>query len=77
MYLIGDIGNTETKIFLINERLKVINHKTIKTSLISFRYLYKNLIFLEQNKKKIKTILFSSVVPITYKILKKFIKKKN
>ena len=76
MYLIGDIGNTETKIFLINERLKVINHKTIKTSLISFSYLYKNLNFLEKNKKKIKTILFSSVVPITYKILKKFIKKK-
>ena len=76
MYLIGDIGNTETKIFLIDDRLKVINHKTIKTSLISFRYLYKNLNFLEKNKKKIKTILFSSVVPITYKILKKFIKKK-
>tara|TARA_Y100000590_G_scaffold21110_1_gene24534 strand:+ start:7716 stop:8462 length:747 start_codon:yes stop_codon:yes gene_type:complete len=76
MYLIGDIGNTETKIFLINERLKVINHKTIKTSLISFSYLYKNLNFLEKYKKKIKTILFSSVVPITYKILKKFIKKK-
>ena len=76
MYLIGDIGNTETKIFLINQRLKIINHKTIKTSLISKSYLSKNLNNLNKHKNKINKILFSSVVPRTYKLLKKFVEKK-
>ena len=76
MYLIGDIGNTETKIFLINQRSKIINHKTIKTSLISTSYLSKNLNNLNKHKNKINKILFSSVVPRTYKLLKKFVEKK-
>ena len=76
MYLIGDIGNTETKIFLINKKLKIIKNRTIRTNLITLNYLSKNLNNLNKHKNKINKILFSSVVPKTYKTLNKFIKKK-
>ena len=77
MYLIGDIGNTETKICLIDRRSKIVIHKILKTNLIKFVYLKKNLKFLSKYDDKIVKILFSSVVPNTFKILKKFIEKNS
>ncbi len=75
MYLIGDIGNTETKICLVDRRSKIVIHKILKTNLIKFVYLKNNLKFLSKYDDKIVKILFSSVVPNTFKILKKFIEK--
>ena len=75
MYLIGDIGNTETKICIINSKSKIIIHKIFKTNLIRAVNLKKNFNFL--SKYKISKILFSSVVPITFKILKIFFEKKT
>ena len=41
MYLIGDIGNTESIIFLFNRNFKIINRTILKTSLINKIYLTK------------------------------------
>ena len=73
-YIIGDIGNTDTKIFLVSHEYKKIKKIFLKTGLISDKYISKNLKFL--NNKKIKFGLFSSVVPIAYKKLKNFLIKK-
>ena len=74
MYLIGDIGNTEIKIFLVNDRYIKTKKILLKTSYISKIYMNKNLKFLKN--KKIKFALFSSVVPYAYKKLKNFFKEK-
>ena len=75
-YIVGDIGNSSTRICLFNKS------KIIK----SFIFETKN-IFLKGNVKKIlnklikknlkKNILFSSVVPLAFKQLKKILKKTN
>jgi len=75
MYLIGDIGNTETKICIINSRSKILIHKILKTNLIKVSNIKKKLNFL--SKYKINKVLFSSVVPNTFKILKIFVEKKT
>ena len=75
--LIGDIGNTLTKLCLVNEKLNVIKEYNIETAkMLKERNLIK--FFKPILKKKIKQkILFSSVVPIVYKIINKLLKKKN
>lgn len=73
IYIIGDIGNTDTKIFLLNHKFNKIGKIFLETSLISNTYMNKNLKIL--NKKKIKFCLLSSVVPSAYKKLKNFLKK--
>ncbi len=75
MNLIGDIGNTEVKICLINTNFKIIKKIVLKTSLISNSYLNKKLSFLNNYKKHINKALFCSVVPSAFKKIKKFIKK--
>ena len=76
MYLIGDIGNTETKICLFNDKKKLLKKKSLNTTYIKANNINKNLNFIKNNSKKIKKILFSSVVPEVYKNVKKSIKKK-
>jgi len=75
MYLIGDVGNSETKVCLINSKSKIIKRKIIKTNLINKSYLLKNLKFIVKRKKNIKNILFSSVSPKAYMLIKNFINK--
>jgi len=75
MYLIGDIGNTDIKICLFNENLKLIKKIRIKTNLLSKNYILKNLKFIKNYRVEIKKILFSSVVPSAFKKIKKFIDK--
>ena len=67
-YIVGDIGNTDTKIFLLNDEFVKIKKIFLKTRLITNMYIYKNLKIL--NNKKIKNCLFSSVVPSAYKQIK-------
>ncbi len=76
MYLIGDIGNTETKICLFNNKKKLLKKKSLNTTYIKANNINKNLNFIKNNSKKIKKILFSSVVPEVYENVKKSIKKK-
>ncbi len=76
MFLIGDIGNTEVKIFLFNSKKKILKKFVFKTNLINKKYLSKKLILKKNYLNKIQKILFSSVVPPVYSIIKLYIKKK-
>tara|TARA_Y100000768_G_scaffold350941_1_gene301476 strand:+ start:529 stop:1281 length:753 start_codon:yes stop_codon:yes gene_type:complete len=77
MYLIGDIGNTETKIFLFNEKLKLKKKWTISSISLKKTYLDSKIKLTLIEISKIKKILFSSVVPNTFQLIKKFLIKKN
>jgi type III pantothenate kinase len=76
-YLVGDIGNTLTKICTINKNFKISKEYCIETKkLLLKNNIYK--FFFPILKKKIKKkILFSSVVPNAYSRIKKFINSKN
>ena len=65
-YLVGDIGNTLTKICLVNENSKILKEYSIETKdLLVRNNIYK--LFNSVLKKNInKKILFSSVVPNIY-----------
>ena len=76
MYLIGDIGNTDIKICLFDKNYKVVKKLILKTNLISNKYLASNLNFLTKYSGKINIILFSSVVPPIYSVIRKFLKNK-
>ena len=76
-YLVGDIGNTLTKISLLNNKFKIIKSfytETYKFKKLNYRKnFFKKLIKLDINKK----ILFSSVVPSTFESIKALLKKKK
>ena len=73
MYLIGDIGNTETKIFLLSSNSKIINRNVVKSNLINKIYISKKLNYIKNYK--FNKILFSSVVPKKFRIIKNYIQK--
>ena len=73
MYIVGDIGNTDTKIFLLNHKFNKTRKIFLKTRLISNTYMNNHLKMLKN--KKIKIVLFSSVVPSVYRQLSNFLKK--
>ena len=75
MYLIGDIGNTETKIFLFDQNFKIKKKWTFGSVRISRRYLYSNMRFLISQRSKVKKIIFSSVVPKSFFLIKEFLNK--
>ena len=76
MYLIGDIGTTDIKICLFDKNSKAVKKLILKTNLISNKYLASNLNFLTKYSGKINIILFSSVVPPIYSVIRKFLKNK-
>ena len=75
MYLIGDIGNTDIKICLFDKDLKIIKQIRIKTTLLNAKYIEKKLNFIKKYKYNILKVLFSSVVPVAYKEIKKLVDK--
>ena len=76
-FLVGDIGNTLTKICLINLNFKIIKSFSIKTNKLN-KTKYQNIFFNKILKYKVnKKILFSSVVPLIYKVIKKNLSKKK
>jgi len=70
-YLVGDIGNTSTKVCILNEKFKIIrsfNFETIKLFKKNFlKIILKNYL----NKNLNLNLLFSSVVPAAFKEIKK------
>ena len=70
IFIVGDIGNTDTKIFLLNHKFNKKRKIFLKTRLISNAYMNKNLKILKN--KNIKLGLFSSVVPSVYRQLSNF-----
>ena len=77
MYLIGDIGNSEIKICLINQKNIIIKRINFSNSNSSLKDLNKNLKKLKNYFPKIEKILFCSVVPNSFKLIKKFLKTKT
>ena len=77
IYLVGDIGNTLTKISLFNNNFKIIKSYGIETYKLK-KNNYINTFFKKMlNKKLNSTFLFSSVVPDVYKNISFFLKKKR
>ena len=76
MYVIGDIGNTETKICVYSSQKKIIKKIVLKSNLINNQYLKNNLSYIFKKKAFIKKVVFSSVVPKLFKIIKFFLLKK-
>ena len=77
MYILGDIGNTDTKIFLVSTRNKIIKKINFPSKELNQKKLSKYIISLKPNYKSINKILFCSVVPNTFNIIKKFLSKKT
>jgi len=77
MYILGDIGNTETKIWLVSKRYKIIKKINFISKEITNNKLSK--IFNKNNFKfiYIEKILFCSVVPKTFTLIKKFLSMKT
>ena len=77
LFLVGDIGNSLTKICLINKKNKIIKSFSIESK--NFYQKKNHDIFLKKilNYKINKKILFSSVVPKIYKICKGILTKKR
>ncbi len=76
MYILGDIGNTETKLFLVSKNNKILKKITLSSKSLNNNQL--NRLF-KKNKiqfNRIEKILFCSVVPNTFNLIKKFLSKK-
>ena len=77
MYILGDIGNTETKIFLISINNRIIKKLVLSSKDINHSKLDKLFANFKIDYKKIKKILFCSVVPKSFNIIKKYLSKKT
>ena len=76
MILIGDIGNTDTKICLINSNYKILKRIILPTKNITKFMLNKKLAFINKKNFYIKKSLFSSVVPKKFLLVRFFVQKK-
>ena len=76
MYILGDIGNTETKLCLVSKKNKILKKIIFLSKSINNKQL--NNLFKKNKIKfnKIEKILFCSVVPKTFDVVKKFLSKK-
>ena len=75
-YIIGDIGNTSTRICLLNKS-KILKSIIFDTKNIFLKGYIKKIFFKLFHKKLKKEILFSSVVPLAFKKIKKNFKTSN
>ena len=76
MIIVGDIGNTETKICLIDKYNKIIKKINLNTKSMNQSLLLKSFSKLRLNKISIKKVLFCSVVPNSFDKIKKFFNQK-
>ena len=77
MLILGDIGNSEIKIFLVNQEGKIVNKTNLSSRGITKLILNKKFKILTTDFRNIKKILFCSVVPKNFQLIKKFISKKT
>ena len=76
-YLVGDIGNTYTKISILNDNFNIKKLYNIETKKV-FNENYKKKFFKKIIKMNLNSkILFSSVVPKCYSIIKQYLKVKK
>ena len=70
-FLIGDIGNTFTKICILNNKFKILKSYNFETNKIYTGNFLKKILNNRINKNLNKVFLFSSVVPVVFKNIKK------
>ena len=75
MIIVGDIGNTETKICLVNSKNIIIKRVTLITKKLNYSLLKKSLANLSLKDKVIDKCLFCSVVPKSFNEIKSFFNK--
>jgi len=75
-YIIGDIGNTSTRICLF-KKSKILNSIIFDTKKIFLKGFLKKIIKKFSKKNLKNEILFSCVVPLAFKEIKKILKKTN
>ena len=73
-YIVGDIGNTATKICLLNHKFIIIKSIIFDTNKLFIRGYFRNIIKKFINRNICLKLLFSSVVPAAYKEIKKNLK---
>ena len=76
MYILGDIGNSEIKLFLVNSKNRIIKYKSFPSKEMNNRVLNNNFNSLTNDYSKIEKVLFCSVVPKSFSLIKKFLHKK-
>ena len=77
MYIFGDIGNSEIKLFLVNKKEKILKRINLPTNYINDRNLDKKIKFLTKNINDVEKILFCSVVPKIFSLIKKYFSKRS
>ena len=77
MYILGDIGNSDTKIFLVNKNDVILKRINLPTKNINNQNFDKKIKYLINDIKKISKILFCSVVPKSFKLIKNYFLKKT
>jgi type III pantothenate kinase len=75
MIIVGDIGNTETKICLVNSKNKIVKRVNLNTNKINSSILKKSISSLNIKNELIKKCLICSVVPKSYDEIKNFFEK--
>tara|TARA_B100000579_G_C22816440_1_gene848106 strand:+ start:710 stop:1456 length:747 start_codon:yes stop_codon:yes gene_type:complete len=73
-YIVGDIGNTSTRICLLNKKFTIIKSYIFDTKKIFEKKYFKNIIKKLSKKKVSSIIIFSSVVPLGFREIKKNLK---
>ena len=77
MYILGDIGNSETKVFLVNSKNKIIKNINFPSKKINSQILNSKFKYLIRDFTIIEKVLFCSVVPKCFNLIKKFLLKKT
>ena len=70
-YIVGDIGNTSTKICILNDKFKIIRSLNFETIKVYKKNFLKTILKNYLNKNLNSNLLFSSVVPAAFKEFKK------
>ena len=77
MYILGDIGNSDIKMFLVNKNDVILKRINLPTKNINNQNFDKKIKYLINDRKKISKILFCSVVPKSFKLIKNYFSKKT
>ena len=76
MYILGDIGNSEIKVFLLNSNYNIIRKIQFSSKENSNKILSSKFNSLIKDFRIIRKILFCSVVPKSFNLIKRFLQKK-
>ena len=77
MFIFGDIGNSETKVSLVSPNNRIIKNINFPSNKINEKTLNSKFKILVKDFKKIRKILFCSVVPKSFSLIQKFLSKKT